>query len=143
MTLATAAAVAIASKVSLVVPSNDSNNIPNQTESAISHLFSLKRECILFFQAVTNLLLEEVVQARCATVCEEEATSKDVEIVENVEMVNNTAFENEEEELIMAFNILICLRVRMNSLCEVNYPVCRGREKLHCIINVFIKEKKE
>ena len=39
MTLATAAAVAVASEV-YVVPLNDSNNIPNQSESAVSHLFS-------------------------------------------------------------------------------------------------------
>ena len=36
MTLATAAAVAVASGVPLSVPLNDSNNIPNQSESAVN-----------------------------------------------------------------------------------------------------------
>jgi hypothetical protein len=36
MTLATAAAVAVASGVSLSVPLNDTNNIPNQSETAVS-----------------------------------------------------------------------------------------------------------
>ena len=36
MTLATAAAVAVASGVSLSVPLNDANNISNQTELTVS-----------------------------------------------------------------------------------------------------------
>jgi len=52
MTLATAAAVAVASGVSLSVPLNDANNISNQLESTvISFFFKLKinfylKECI-------------------------------------------------------------------------------------------------
>lgn len=45
MTLATAAAVAVASGVSLAIPLNETNNIPNQSESAVS-LFCLKRNKI-------------------------------------------------------------------------------------------------
>jgi hypothetical protein len=40
MTLATAATVAVASGVSLSVPLNDTNNIPNQSDPAVSELFS-------------------------------------------------------------------------------------------------------
>jgi hypothetical protein len=36
MTLATAAAVAVASGVPLSVPLNDANNIPNQSDTAVS-----------------------------------------------------------------------------------------------------------
>ncbi len=54
---------------------------------------------------VTSPLLEEVVQARRATICEEEPP-KDLGIAENVENVNETTYENEEKELVMSFNIL-------------------------------------
>ncbi|CAF3088160.1 unnamed protein product [Rotaria sp. Silwood2] len=73
VTLETAAAAAVAQEVSLSVPLNDSNNIPNQSETAV----------------ITSPLLEEVVQARRATVSEEEAP-KDAENIENFENVNET-----------------------------------------------------
>jgi hypothetical protein len=50
-------------------------------------------------------LLEEVERARRATVSEEDAP-KDSGNVKNVEIVNETTFENEEKDLVMAFNIL-------------------------------------
>lgn len=65
---------------------------------------------LILSQAVTSPLLEEVVQARRATICEEEMTSNDlkhsspdVEIVQNI---NETTLVDEEKELVMAFNIL-------------------------------------
>ena len=92
MTLARAAAVAVASGVPLSVPLNDANNIPNQSDSA----------------AVTSPLLEEVVQARRATIVEEE-TPEDIGQIENnehIESLNDNTFENEEKELVMSFNFL-------------------------------------
>ncbi|UJR20313.1 hypothetical protein I4U23_023444 [Adineta vaga] len=89
MTLATAAAVAVASGVPLSVPLNESNNIPNTSETVM----------------VTSPLLEEVVQARRATISEEEPP-KDLGMIKTVETVNETTFENEEKELVMSFNIL-------------------------------------
>ncbi|CAF0948730.1 unnamed protein product [Rotaria sordida] len=89
MTLATAAAVAVASGVSLSVPLNETNDIPNQAESA----------------PVTSPLLEEVTQARRATICEEQ-TPEGLENNENVENFNEKIIENEEKELVMAFNLL-------------------------------------
>ncbi|CAF1221218.1 unnamed protein product [Rotaria magnacalcarata] len=89
MTLATAAAVAVASGVSLAVSLNETNDIPNQSEAT----------------PVTSPLLEEVAQARRATICEEELP-QDLENLVNVENVNEKTFENEEKELVMAFNIL-------------------------------------
>ena len=65
---------------------------------------------LLPLQAVTSPLLEEVVQARRATICEEEMTSNDLKRtspdVENVQNINETTFVDEEKELVMAFNIL-------------------------------------
>jgi hypothetical protein len=68
---------------------------------------------------VTSPLLEEVVQARRSTICEDEAPkdlrNKDhVEIVDNV---NEASFENEEKELAMAFNLLT-LKYKENRLEE-------------------------
>lgn len=54
-------------------------------------------------------MLEEVVQARRATICEEEITPKDLvnsPDVENVQNINETTFVDEEKELVMAFNLL-------------------------------------
>ncbi|CAF1683030.1 unnamed protein product, partial [Adineta ricciae] len=90
MTLATAAAVAVASGVPLSVPLNESINIPNSSESAM----------------VTSPLLEEVVQARRATISEEEPPKELSGLVEKVENINDTTFENEEKELTMSFNVL-------------------------------------
>ena len=111
MTLATAAAVAVASGVPLSVPLNDTNNIPNQSDSTVSdHLFVIVGKFIVFFssQAVTSPLLDEVVQARRATICEEDITPKDLANspdVENVQNINETTYVDEEKELVMAFNL--------------------------------------
>ena len=51
---------------------------------------------------VTSPLLEEVERARRATICEEEV-GKGVMSVENV---NDNTIENEEKELVMAFNVV-------------------------------------
>ncbi|CAF4757712.1 unnamed protein product [Rotaria sp. Silwood1] len=89
MTLATAAAVAVASGVSLAIPLNETNDISNQSESV----------------PVTSPLLEEVVQARRATICEEQIPEC-LENLGNVENVNEKTFEKEEKELVMSFNFL-------------------------------------
>ncbi|CAF4684245.1 unnamed protein product, partial [Rotaria sp. Silwood2] len=89
MTLATAAAVAVASGVSLAVPLNETNEVQNQSESS----------------PVTSPLLEEVAQARRATICEEQSPAG-LENLGHVENVNEKTFEKEEKELVMAFNIL-------------------------------------
>jgi len=68
---------------------------------------------------VTSPLLEEVVQARRATLCEEEI-SKDLgnaENIENIENIDETTFENEEKELVTAFNLLT-LKYKDNRLEE-------------------------
>jgi hypothetical protein len=66
---------------------------------------------------VTSPLLEEVVQARRATVSEDEAPQALKNIEKDVENVNETTFENEEKELVMAFNILT-LKYKDNRLEE-------------------------
>ncbi|CAF1037346.1 unnamed protein product [Adineta steineri] len=90
MTLATATAVAVAAGVPLSVPLNDPNNIPDTSDSAV----------------VTSPLLEEVVQARRATICEEEMPKDLARAIENIEIINEQTFENEEKELAVSFNIL-------------------------------------
>lgn len=55
---------------------------------------------------VTSPLLEEVVQARRATICEEEPPKELSGLVEKDEHVNDTSFEAEVNELTMAFNFL-------------------------------------
>ncbi len=65
---------------------------------------------------MTSPLLEEVVQARRATECEEEAP-KSAGNIENVETVNETTIESEEKELVMAFNFLT-LKYKDNRLEE-------------------------
>jgi hypothetical protein len=53
-------------------------------------------------------LLDEVVQARRATICEEEAPKdlEDLEKLANRANIDETSLESEEKELTMAFNIL-------------------------------------
>ncbi|CAF2587854.1 unnamed protein product [Rotaria sp. Silwood2] len=90
MTLATAAALAVASGVSLSVPLNDNNYISNQSTPS----------------NVSSPLLEEVEKARRATVSEDEfgeclTTNKKVD-----ENLNELKIENEEKQLIMSLNLL-------------------------------------
>ncbi len=54
---------------------------------------------------MTSSLLEEVLQVRRATICEEEAP-KAAGNAENIGTVNETTIEREEKELVMAFNLL-------------------------------------
>jgi hypothetical protein len=62
----------------------------------------------MILKVVTSPLLEEVVQARRATICEDETpkTIGNVENIEHVDDVNEKTVENEEKELVMVFNIL-------------------------------------
>ncbi|CAF5170581.1 unnamed protein product, partial [Rotaria sp. Silwood1] len=71
------------------IPLNETNDISNQSESV----------------PVTSPLLEEVVQARRATICEEQIPEC-LENLGNVENVNEKTFEKEEKELVMSFNFL-------------------------------------
>ncbi|CAF1102471.1 unnamed protein product [Adineta steineri] len=100
MTLAKAAAVAVASGVPLSVPLNDINNIANQSEQT----------------NVSSPLLEEVEQARRATVTEDDQSKGgDVTNDKIIENLNETTIENEEKELVLAFHFLT-LKYKENRL---------------------------
>ncbi|CAF5099552.1 unnamed protein product, partial [Rotaria sp. Silwood1] len=91
MTLATAAAFAVASGVSLSVPLNDNNFLSNQTT----------------IPNVSSPLLEEVEQARRATVSEddlEQCLTTNNKVNENI--INDIKIENEENQLIIPLNKL-------------------------------------
>jgi hypothetical protein len=67
MTLATAAAVAVASGVPLSVPLNDSNNIPNQSETAVSLFLLIKNKHNFFYSKGGN---KSIIRRSCtSTTC--------------------------------------------------------------------------
>ncbi|CAF4719885.1 unnamed protein product [Rotaria sp. Silwood2] len=123
VTLETAAAAAVAQEVSLSVPLNDSNNIPNQSETAV----------------ITSPLLEEVVQARRATVSEEEAP-KDAENIENFENVNET-LKYKDKPIIV--DISVCILISLIVLYGISRQVEVARRSQDHIVHKSSEQRIE
>ncbi|CAF3160389.1 unnamed protein product [Rotaria socialis] len=99
MTLATAAAFAVASGVSLSVPLNDTNYISNQSTLV----------------NVSSPLLEEVEQARRATISEDDLPVCLTNNNKNVENLTDIKIETEEKQLNIPLNFLT-LKYKDNKL---------------------------
>ena len=70
----------------------------------IDILFKKTEKKNFIFKPVTSPLLEEVVEVRRATICEEEILQGSENSI-NVENIDGKTFEKEEKDLVMAFNM--------------------------------------